>query len=253
MMLLFIRSLSRLIAAGLVFFIISCQHEPFPMELGPIDPIDMDTIGMEVDTMIMDTLPEINLCNPDSVYFLNDILPIMQSSCALSGCHGQGSATGSVDLTSYSNVINTAGVVPYNLSESGLYTVLIESDANKRMPPTTQSPLNSNQISKIAQWILVGAPDNFCEDCDTTTISYSVDVFPVISEYCLGCHGAINPSAGIPLTTYEEIQTLALSGTLFETINHSAGYVPMPYNQEQLSQCTIDKIASWIEKGALDN
>lgn len=216
---------------AVVIVIGSCQHEP----LADV-PDDID-----------------NSCSPDTVYFVNDVLPIIQSNCAFSGCHGNGSAQDGVDLSTYDNIINTADVRPFDLDGSDLYEVITETDPDKIMPPSPNNPLSTDQIAIIATWINQGALNNSCDDCDTTDVTFSQVISPIIQNFCEGCHSAASPSGGILLTNYSEISTQALNGYLFGTVNHETDYVPMPYNQPKLNQCQIDQLRIWIEEGAPDN
>lgn len=202
----------------------------------------------------MDTTPLVNTgCSADTAYFVNDILPILQSNCAYSGCHDAISAKDGVILESYTSVINTADVDAFNADASSLYEVLNETNPNKIMPPPPNNTLTASQISAIALWINQGALNNACNSCDTTGVSFSSVVSPIITNSCQGCHGATSPSGGISLSNYTEIKSAALDGSLYGTINHENGYVAMPYLQSKLSQCKIDQIRVWIEEGALEN
>lgn len=226
----------------------SCQHEPIidePTGSGGTDnPVDT------TDTIIIIT--ELG-CDPDTVYFQNDILPIIQSNCAFSGCHGDGSAQDGVDLTTYASIISTAGVEPFDLDGSDLYEVITETDPDKIMPPPPNNSLNADQITLIATWIMQGALNNSCEECDTTAVTYSDVISPIIQNNCQGCHSGSFPSGGITLTNHAEIQAYALTGALEGVVNHESGYVAMPYNQPQLPSCQLDQIRIWVEEGALDN
>ena len=51
-------------------------------------------------------------CDPDTIYFQNDVLPLFQSSCGIAGCHDPLTAEGEVILTSYYYVMQTADVEP---------------------------------------------------------------------------------------------------------------------------------------------
>lgn len=226
----------------------SCQHEPIIDDNtggnGGTNPTDT------TDTIIIIT--EIG-CDPDTVYFQNDILPIIQSNCAYSGCHGDGSAQDGVDLTNYFSIISTADVEAFDLDGSDLYEVITETDPDKVMPPPPNNTLNADQITLIATWIMQGALNNSCEECDTTSVTYANVVSPIIQNNCQGCHSGSFPSGGISLTNHAEIQAYALSGALEGVINHDPGYVAMPYNQPQLPDCQLDQIRIWVAEGALDN
>lgn len=241
-----------LVVLSILFLIAACQHDPLinDMDMEP-DPIDTTENPIDTTVMEMDTTDIVQPCNPDSVYFQKDVLPLLLSSCAYSGCHGDGSRQGDVELSNYLNIIDTGDIEPFNLSDSKLYRVITETDADKVMPP--DNPLNSEQISIIAQWILQGATDNDCQSCDTINISFSEHIKPTIDTYCLGCHGATNPSGGLSLTSYLEINSIATDGSLLGVIKHETGFTAMPLNQPKLEDCLIQQISIWIVEGALEN
>lgn len=243
--------LSPKVAAILAFFLFlnSCKHEAILDELKEIATV-IDTTNEGGNNG--NNVPK-DPCDPDSVYFINDILPILNSNCAFSGCHGDGSAQDGVDLTSYSSIISTSEIVPFNPNESKLYDAITEKDPGKIMPPPPANKLSSDQIAKIRTWIAQGALNNYCEGCDTATVSFSASIQPIIQNNCQGCHSGGSPSGGILLTNYDQIQAQALNGKLFGGINHENGFKPMPYNQNKLDQCKIDQIRIWIANGSLND
>jgi len=95
-------------------------------------------------------------------------------------------------------------------------------------------------------------------NCDTENMSYSNDVWPVISASCTGCHGGATPTGDIPLENYNDVAAAAAIsvgnyGSLYGAISHANGNSPMPKNSDKLSDCTISKIKAWIDQGSLDN
>lgn len=230
----------------------SCKHAPFVIE---DDMIPMDTTDNPIDTTIIDTLGV--PCDPDVVYFDLDILPILNSNCAFSGCHDAASAEDGVILESYESTMQTADIEPFDLDGSKLYEVIIETDEDKRMPQAPNEPLTTDQINLIAKWILQGAKDLECDPnagvCDTENVSFSVFVKPVIQNNCEGCHSGNPPSGNIDLTNYQNIKVVADNGKLFGAISWQNGFENMPQGGNQLPQCTIDKIESWIDAGAPNN
>lgn len=234
-----INSLHKVLLIFLVIVMGSCEHDPIFEEMKATNPIT----GGNSDQP----------CNPDSIYFSKDILPLLQSNCAFSGCHGNGSSQDGVDLTSYNSIISTADVRPFNLSGSDLYEVITENDLDDRMPPPPANALTSDQIAKIAKWINQGALNNSCDDCDTTNVTFSLTISPLIQSNCQGCHSGGSPASGISLTNYNQIQQQALLGKLYGVVNHSPGFIPMPYNQPKLDQCKIDQIRIWVEDSAPNN
>ena len=96
--------------------------------------------------------------------------------------------------------------------------------------------------------------------CDTTTITYSHDVLPIITANCAiagGCHDA----AGAATSGYDYsgsitvLQGNATSGALVTDINWAPtrGHNNMPKNLPQLSSCDINKITRWVNQGAPNN
>ena len=188
------------------------------------------------------------LCDPNTVYFVNDIQPILNSSCAYSGCHDVVTHADGVDLSSYDKVISTGEVKPGNPNGSELYEKISEGE----MPPS--GPLASTQQQKIYDWIKQGAKNNECvQACDTTNVGYALSIKPIMDNNCMGCHSGSSPAGGISITNYTEVKTLAANGKLLGTIEHKAGFSPMPKNMAKLSDCNIAKIKIWINDGMQNN
>lgn len=96
------------------------------------------------------------------------------------------------------------------------------------------------------------------QPCDTTNVSFSENVWPVISESCAGCHGGNAPAGNIPLENYQEVVNAAQIpagqyGSLIGVIKHAPGNSPMPQNGNKLSDCKISQIEAWIAGGMPDN
>lgn len=229
-----------------------CKHDPFLT--GDDDPVTpVDTTGTPVDTSTAGGRP----CNPDSVYFETQVLPILRSNCAISGCHDAASAQDGVVLTSYEKVISTGEVRPSKPSESKLYKVLVDDDPKDRMPQAPRSPLPNDQIQLIARWITQGAKNLSCDadagGCKTTNISFANDLQPVLRTHCQGCHSGGAAPAGIMLTGYAGLKAAVATGRFFGAIAHLNGYTAMPLNGNKLSDCTVSQFKSWIDAGTPDN
>lgn len=99
---------------------------------------------------------------------------------------------------------------------------------------------------------LYGGSDN----CDTSNVTYSQTVKPILTNNCYSCHSASNANSfgeGINLETYSELITVANNGRLLGAIEHSSGYDPMPLGGNKLDDCTIEKIKAWINNGATND
>jgi cytochrome c5 len=88
--------------------------------------------------------------------------------------------------------------------------------------------------------------------CDTTAISYSLDIEPIINAQCLSCHQGAAASAGRLLEDFTTVKASATDGSLFHSINGTGGYSIMPQSGK-MSQCNIDKIDAWIKAGTPNN
>ncbi len=225
------------------------------MEPDPLDTMTNPIDTMVIDTMGVDTTDIGNPCDSNVIYFQYDILPILQGSCAFSGCHDAASASDGVILDNYDNVINTADVKPYDLSDSELYKVITENNPDDVMPP--EGKMDNEKISLIAQWILQGALDLECDqaavDCDTDNVSFSGFVSEVFNTSCNGCHSTSNAFGGVILDTYIGVKTVVDNNRLYGAINWEQDFERMPQGQDQLDSCTIAKVKIWIDEGAQNN
>lgn len=219
------------IVLGMIIAIYACKHEPLPLTSPPVDE---------------DTRLELEPCNPDSVYFYNDIVPLFVSNCAFSGCHSP------ISLSNYNDIVNIGDVVPGDTSASYIYQVLITSNLAKRMPRPPRNPLQQNEIDLVAKWILQGAKENSCNDCDPNQYAFNANVRPIIQKNCVGCHGGTNPSGGVRLENYFQIKSQADNGKLIGSVEHQTGFSSMPPSGK-LPECQITVLKKWIEDGAQNN
>lgn len=222
LLLLSVPALVLALAAG------SCKHDPL------IDPTQ-HTVSDD--------------CDPDTVYFVNDVLPLIISNCTdESGCHNEDGEEVEA-LTSYEEIMNSGYVNPFDPNESEMIEKITD-DGDDRMPPPPDTQLSAPQIDLLITWIDQGAMNNECSGgCDTTNVSYSGTIAFTMATYCNGCHSGGAPSAGIDLTTYSGVAAIAEDGSLLGTIQHEAGWVSMPYGGTWLPDCKIDEIRFWVENG----
>ncbi|GMT46382.1 MAG: hypothetical protein IEMM0006_2214 [bacterium] len=183
----------------------------------------------------------------DTVYFQNDILPLLNSTCDLSSCHDATTGKEGVVLTDYAAVMKTGGINLQNPAESGIYRVLSKSGED-RMPPAPAQAWSSNQTASLLKWISQGALNNAYVDttCDTTRVTFVGNVAPILQKYCDGCHNSSNPLGGIDLTNPSQLALLSGNGSLLGAIRQKSGYIPMPLGGNKLSNCDIETIAIWI-------
>ena len=107
--------------AGLIFLMVllmlvlnSCKHET---DILPAKkPIVVNNGG------------GLSTCDPDSIYFENQVLPLLISNCAKSNCHSTTDHKEGIILDNYSAIINTGDVEPGNPGNSKIYEVLFETE-----------------------------------------------------------------------------------------------------------------------------
>lgn len=187
-------------------------------------------------------------CDPDTVYFLNTVLPLIVSSCATTGCHDEKSHRDGIILTDYSSIMRTGDIKPGDPNDSEFFESLTDDD-DDLMPPPPLEPLSSEQIQLIRVWIQQGAKNNACfGECDTSSVSFAEQIWPMMENYCTGCHSASAPGGGIVIAGYDDMVALAENGSLMGSIRWESGYARMPTNQ-QLSECDITLLQMWIDEG----
>ncbi len=193
-------------------------------------------------------------CDPDTVYFQNTVLPLLVSSCAIPGCHDDATAEEGIRFTSHSNIMSSDVLDPGDPGDSDLIEAITETDPDKIMPPPPHQPLTPQQIDMIWTWVAQGAQDNGCSGaCDTTNVTYSGTIAPLIAAKCDGCHGGATPSGGLDLTSHAVVNMVALDGRMAGAVQHEAGYEPMPPSGGMLPSCEVDQILLWIGEGAPNN
>lgn len=96
--------------------------------------------------------------------------------------------------------------------------------------------------------------------CDSTNVSYTQNVKPILQSNCYNCHSNNNANSnggGIAIENFDDlfswIDTNAGSdgGRLLTDIEHKTN--PMPKGSSKLPNCDIAKIRNWIKEGGKDN
>jgi hypothetical protein len=183
--------------------------------------------------------------------FSRDILPVIVSRCASTGCHDATSHREGYNYTTYTNILRS--VSPGKPSSSRLYTVIKLSGGESKMPPANSPQLTVAEIDSIGKWISYGALNENCgEVCDTINpVTFSGTIWPIIQTSCLGCHSGNSPSGNILLATYSNIATVATSGTLMNSLK-GTGVPQMPVGST-FSACRVRQFEIWVNNGSLNN
>jgi hypothetical protein len=90
--------------------------------------------------------------------------------------------------------------------------------------------------------------------CDTTNVTFSGTIVPILSNNCLSCHSnATAASAGnnIRLENYADVVARAVS--VAGSIKQTGSLPPMPKNGGKIKACSITQFDIWVKKGMLNN
>ncbi|HWB92768.1 MAG TPA: hypothetical protein VG605_12980 [Puia sp.] len=89
--------------------------------------------------------------------------------------------------------------------------------------------------------------------CDTTNVSYSKQIVPILEDNCYTCHQGNNPPSGIDLSDFATLQAHVRNGDLKSAVTHTGNVTPMPYGLPMLPSCEVNTIVAWVDQGALNN
>jgi len=93
--------------------------------------------------------------------------------------------------------------------------------------------------------------------CDTTAVSYTADVEPILVSRCYICHDLANGESaggGYILEGYADLTASTDGSTLIDVIDWlPGGASDMPKNGSQLPSCERAIIRAWVNQGMLDN
>lgn len=198
--------------------------------------------------------PTINVFG-NEVCFTKEVLPILQSNCASSGCHDAVTKEDGYEFTNYTTIIKK-GILVGNPNGSKVFNVTA-LNALEPMPPPPRTALTDVQRETLRRWISEGAKNTDCSttisgSCDTTMVTYSKTVSAIIQTNCLGCHSGGAPSGGVNLGSYSTIKTYTSNGRLQGALEGQRGFVQMPPDRK-LDPCQISQIRTWIRIGASNN
>jgi len=191
--------------------------------------------------------------NITEVCFETQVQPIINSNCAVSGCH-DGSDGELPVLITYNDIMREVEAGKPNDSEL-LEVVTKNQGSEEFMPPSPRTPLTAEQIALIETWILEGAKNTTCAttDCDSVNVTYSTTIAGIMSTYCTGCHGTVSPSAGLSLSSQALVAAAVNNKNLVGHVNFASGVSPMPPSGIKLSPCNLAQINKWVSEGMPNN
>ncbi|MEO6190602.1 MAG: c-type cytochrome domain-containing protein [Saprospiraceae bacterium] len=186
----------------------------------------------------------------DEVCFQQEVLPLINGSCAYSGCHNPVERISGYDFTNYEGILKA--VTPGKYGSSKLYTSLISTTT---MPPPPDDKFTRDKLELIATWIQQGAKNSTCSTniCDTSDVTLSGSVRPILQNYCGSCHLVNNPQGNVDFRTYDDLKIYVDQGSLIGSIKFESPWSRMPKNSNKIPSCDIQIIQIWLDHGALNN
>lgn len=91
------------------------------------------------------------------------------------------------------------------------------------------------------------------QPCDTTQVTYTATIAPLVETRCTPCHNAEALESGIPLVEYNVLKAMVDAQLLLGVIRHEIGFKPMPDGRAMLPDCEILAFERWVADGALEN
>ena len=88
---------------------------------------------------------------------------------------------------------------------------------------------------------------------DTTTVTFSGTIQPMLNTFCWECHSNANATLqgkGIFLENYSDIKSAADDGSLYGAVSWAPFYTRMPQDANKLSDIKIAQINKWVNNGA---
>ncbi len=188
----------------------------------------------------------------NKVCFQRDLLPVLVSSCGITGCHDQATHEEGYVVANYATVMNNL-VRAGSPANSKLYSVITKNPLDENfMPPKPYPALTTAVKDSIFNWIKNGALNEVCVTlCDTTgAVTYQNQIASLISKNCIACHSGTNASKGILLDSYARVKIYLDNGKLLASVKATSIQMPPGY---KISACELREIELWKANGALQN
>jgi len=222
------------------------------------------------------------------ISFVRDVAPLLVSKCG--GCHVDGQR-GGFRMSSYRELMQGSasreGVI---LVGDGTRSKIVEVIVSGDMP-RGGGEVTPEQYNLLAKWITQGAkfdgqdeaanlrnlrpgegqpqpnppaevkPATVARPTGEETVSFAIDVAPILTDNCLGCHGLNGASAGLSVADFEGLlkggdggpAVLAKNPNGSSLVRRITGAEEprMPLRRPPLSEKDIQTITTWIREGAV--
>ncbi|GAA4828520.1 c-type cytochrome domain-containing protein [Algivirga pacifica] len=216
-----------------------------PDDNSMLSECDIEKISTWVSTL--EPIQEI-ACDTINITYSTHIQPMLNGCVS---CHNTSNPSAGIDLSTEEKVIEVA--LDQSKGDPGLLLGAITGVKGfLKMPPEESSPFSDCDITQLSIWIKKQTPVVTAPDCDTTSLSYDLDIKPILQSNCLSCHSENTQRGGIDLSTEEKVLSVAQNtskgaeGLLIGAITKTEGYSPMPPSGSPLSDCQVSKITAWV-------
>lgn len=88
---------------------------------------------------------------------------------------------------------------------------------------------------------------------DTTNVTYSGTIVPILGSRCTTCHSGSSPSGNIRLDNYAGVMVVVNNKKLLGSIKQDGTAIAMPQSGGKLDNCKIIAVSKWINAGAPNN
>ena len=124
------------------------------------------------------------------------------------------------------------------------------------------------RVIALLPLLLAGAFLAACGQKNAPAVSYSDQIKPLLTQYCLECHqpgGKGYEKSGLSMVNYDSLMKgtklgpvikpgSAESSTLYRLVAGKADpSIRMPHEREPLTKADIQLIKNWIDQGAMNN
>ena len=228
-------------------------------------------------------LPRPSMLEGDTIGFSADVAPLLMTHCG--ACHVT-RARGDFSMASFRALANGLGGAPVVVPEKPDESYLIELIAGGTMPPGNRT-VPAEDLDLLRQWIAEGAnydrpdPAESLRDIamqatrarnqannpeitmagDNQTVSFSLEVAPVLMENCMGCHfEARNAQGGLRIDNFRQLLVGGDSGAMVTPGDadnsplvqrlEATDNTRMPRGRPPLDKADIARIRTWINEGA---
>ena len=234
--------------------------------------------------------PEATQAPAGSVSFVEHVVPILTNRCG--GCHVTGNR-GNVSFATYNIIVEGAPSGRYVEVGSGMESLLIDVIVSGSMPPNGNT-VPPAEVRTLLEWINEGARfdgDNpakplgqlqkgemsrrASDDAEISqppsqsipqptgneTVSFAVDIAPLLTESCSECHGSAGERAGFSVANFQRLWAGGNSGAaivpgdakqslLVQKLHGTADGARMPQNRPAWPAGKIALVEKWINEGA---